>query len=326
MFGLVRRSHRFDRSRGGSVQTRTHERNRIAAHIVVAPEARGRVEKHNQRIGVGDPEPARLRLKAAALMEDPGLESEAQRCGNAVRGAVGSGERESVGRNEAGVAGLLACQPDRRRERTADACRDTQHEDPVDRRDKRFTPKADAADRIGNGRQRPVEIEFAAVVFCALMVEIQPQVSRRLIGHLLERTGHQEAIGKCISFAVAAVEDELPHLGKMRQGLGIDRLVGAAGPQRIFVDLQPLAGDAAEKHGAEAAVAERQRFCPRGRRLPVPEEVIRRAHATKRRRAPAGVNNSARPAGAPMRMSAPGFRCSASRASTINGSPDVAVP
>ena len=49
-------------------------------------------------------------------------------------------------------------------------------------------------------------------------------------------------------------------------------LAGVPGPDRLLVELDLLALGAAEDHGAEAAIADRQRLDPARRRLPVPED------------------------------------------------------
>jgi hypothetical protein len=54
----------------------------------------------------------------------------------------------------------------------------------------------------------------------------------------------------------------------------VRRLIGAACPQGIFVELKLFAVDSAEDHCADTPVADRQRFGPLGGRLQVSQYQI----------------------------------------------------
>ena len=55
---------------------------------------------------------------------------------------------------------------------------------------------------------------------------------------------------------------------------GIQAIALLAGPDRVFIELKPLVGDAAEHHRAEPPVADRQRLVPVRRGLAIPEPEI----------------------------------------------------
>ncbi len=74
-------------------------------------------------------------------------------------------------------------------------------------------------------------------------------------------------------FAIFAVKDQLAHFRQARRGLGVDRIVRAAAPERVLVQLNPFAVDAAKNHRAEAAIADGQRLKP-GRILPTTRRLV----------------------------------------------------
>lgn len=72
----------------------------------------------------------------------------------------------------------------------------------------------------------------------------------------------------------AAGEDGGAHLGEDGAGARVVPVARAAGPEGGFVELEAFGGDAAEDHGAEAAIADRQGLDPLAGGLVVTEEVL----------------------------------------------------
>src|SRR3546814_3462502 len=66
-------------------------------------------------------------------------------------------------------------------------------------------------------------------------------------------------IGQRLGLGIAASEDQVAYLGQSLARTRVDVRIGTARPERIFVELKPLALDSAEQHRAEPAVADGQR-------------------------------------------------------------------
>src|SRR3546814_13514837 len=79
-------------------------------------------------------------------------------------------------------------------------------------------------------------------------------------------------IGQRLGLGIAASEDQVAYLGQSLARTRVDVRIGTARPERIFVELKPLALDSAEQHRAEPAVADGQRLGPDAGRLGVPEQ------------------------------------------------------
>src|SRR5947209_3272750 len=94
-----------------------------------------------------------------------------------------------------------------------------------------------------------------AVLTCARTAKLsRPAIARRLIGHLLKRPAHQGALRNRLRLGVPPGKNQRTHVLEMRPRLWGHLRIRAARPKRFLVDLQPLAGHAAEDHGSEAAV------------------------------------------------------------------------
>src|SRR3546814_20154402 len=79
-------------------------------------------------------------------------------------------------------------------------------------------------------------------------------------------------IGQRLGLGIAASEDQVAYLGQSLARTRVDVRIGTARPERIFVELKPLALDSAEQHRDEPAVADGQRLGPDAGRLGVPEQ------------------------------------------------------
>ena len=135
-------------------------------------------------------------------------------------------------------------------------------------------------------RGRCREIEVAPVVLDDVgLRKRQHQVADRLVRHLRQRLGHHFLACQVAPLRRTGRRQQTPDLGQRVLRVRIDRVVRAACPQRVFVELQPFMHDAAEHHRAEPPIADRKRANPLGIgalsrrrnqrmvgcRLPVPE-------------------------------------------------------
>ena len=75
---------------------------------------------------------------------------------------------------------------------------------------------------------------------------------------------------------VFARGEEATDFGEGGGGRGVGGVVGAAGPEGVLVELKAFVLDAAEDHGAEAAIAERKGLDPLGGGLAIPEGEVGR--------------------------------------------------
>ena len=92
-----------------------------------------------------------------------------------------------------------------------------------------------------------------------------------LIGHLTDRTGHHFLADEPRRLAILALEHQTACFGKRFERLRVHWIVRSAGPECVFVQLQPLAIDATEHHRAEPPVADREGVCPPCGGLTIPE-------------------------------------------------------
>ena len=112
----------------------------------------------------------------------------------------------------------------------------------------------------GRGR---VEIELAAVVARGTMGgEGERQVAEGLVVLLPQRHAHAVLAGQALGLALLALEEKLPHLGQRVGGAEVLVVLRLAGPQAVFIELEPLDGHAAEDRGAHTAVADHERLLP----------------------------------------------------------------
>src|SRR3546814_18982433 len=79
-------------------------------------------------------------------------------------------------------------------------------------------------------------------------------------------------IGQRLGLGIAASEDQVAYLGQSLARTRVDVRIGTARPERIFVELKPLALDSAEQHRAEQTVADGLSLGPAAGRLGVPEQ------------------------------------------------------
>ncbi len=83
------------------------------------------------------------------------------------------------------------------------------------------------------------------------------------------------SVGQGRSFQIFAGKEQLPHFWQIHQRFRIYGVGRAAGPQALFVQLDSLLPDAAEHHGRQRTVAQRQGIYPFAGRFRVPECNIR---------------------------------------------------
>jgi hypothetical protein len=117
-----------------------------------------------------------------------------------------------------------------------------------------------------------IEIQLAAIIAHAHFAgEFQPKVADGLVGELTAGAGKQFVINDPLGLTVFALEGQAASFGQVFEGIGVGRIIGAAGPEGAFVELEAFAVDAAENHGAEPAIADGHCFDPRDRGPTIPE-------------------------------------------------------
>ena len=133
-----------------------------------------------------------------------------------------------------------------------------------------------AVDGIGDPNHRGIEIEFAAVLGDSVVAwEGQAEVAERLVLHLLEGAAHHGATEQIVRRRDVAGEQQALDFRQRAMGSDHHRVVGAAGPEGFFVELDDLVAGATEYHRAEAAIPDRKGLVPVFGGLPVPEAEIR---------------------------------------------------
>ncbi len=126
--------------------------------------------------------------------------------------------------------------------------------------------EGDVADRVGDARDGGGEIEIASIRLDRVDVaEGQAEIAERLVRHLRQRLRHHARTGQRGGVGVAPIGQQAPHLRQRFLGLGVDGVVGAPGPERALVQLQPLVHHAAEHHRSQPSVAHGQGTHPLGR-------------------------------------------------------------
>ena len=125
------------------------------------------------------------------------------------------------------------------------------------------------------------QIQIASIILNRIDVgERQRQIANRLIRHLRQRLRHHFRAGELRRLGVLALCEQTPHFGKRVLRFRVHRIVWPAGPQGVFVQLQPLVHDATEDHRPEAAVAHRK--CAHPLRCGRLTALPRRAHWQQR--------------------------------------------
>ena len=114
------------------------------------------------------------------------------------------------------------------------------------------------------------------------------------------------AVGKRFRLGIAPGEDQAAHLIEVRPGFRVHLRIGTAGPQRVLIELEPLALRAPEDHRPEPPVADRQGFGPFAGGGVVPEFQVGHQPLV-RRRSPAGENASTLPGWLPTATVSPAW-------------------
>ncbi len=116
--------------------------------------------------------------------------------------------------------------------------------------------------------------------------ERQAQVADGLVGQLAGRGAEHVLVDQGLGLGPLVLEHQLPDPPQRRCASGVALVVRPARPDGVLVELQPLGVGAAEHHGAQAAVADRQRSQPvRTGALVVPQgQVAGGAHLRRGRR------------------------------------------
>ncbi len=235
----------------------------IVVHAAPVAVVGGDREQQGDGGGAGDPQFPARGAHLAVLGHRPDQATEAQGAGDALGvvapavqrdarriGGGGGGTQRSVeGGGEGERARGVHGQPD--------------HDDVVRRGGEHLAAVAHPVARVLHRGDGGGEVEVAPVVedlrgLCAAAVEGQPQVADGLVLELLDGDAHQIAVDQGPGLVPPALEDQPAGLGERGGGAGVVVVVGAAGPQRVLVELEPFDVRAAEDHGAQPAVAHRQ--------------------------------------------------------------------
>ncbi len=142
-----------------------------------------------------------------------------------------------------------------------------------------------AVDRIADPCDSGIEIQLTAVVGdVALVIERDAQIAERLIRLEAGGPAHQLAFGERVRLDRLARKEQPPDLRQVRARVGIVAFSRPTHPERLFVDLDSLAADGPENHGADPAVPERKGLVPLRRRTSIPERHRGRRAVRSRRR------------------------------------------
>ena len=161
--------------------------------------------------------------------------------------------------------------------------RQTQHDDLIDRAGKYLAGEFHSIGCVGYACHGGVQVQVAAIIFHPFFRgKCQKQIADSLIRHLSQRLGHHFLADKPVRLAVFARKDQGARLGQCRQCVGVVRIIRAAGPQRVFVELYAFFFQSAENHRPQPAVADRQGFDPLRGRIAIPERKRLRAAAFAR--------------------------------------------
>jgi len=300
MLGDVRLAQRVPAFARRAVDRHRGHVRRLARHVVIA--AMARVERddgdhfggaaHDERVALdGDPR---------ARCDDTRADRQRQLRVDPRRGLVVA-EEDEVGPARLGLADLSRLQVHRDIERTRPVDGQPHGDHPVDRTGEHLADMMHARARERHARDRRIEIERAFVAIGRReRGQRECQVARGLVGHLLERARHHSRIDQRLRVGIAAFEHHPANVGERAARLRAVGAIGAAGVQRIAIELEPFAARTAEHHGADAAVADRQRLRPGGGRLAIPESprvVGTLARLSDRRRGAAQQDRRARGAG-----------------------------
>ena len=268
----------------GALEHGAHPLGRIAAHVVIIDKVGGRSEDDGDRVGIGHAQGAILHADRAAAARGAG--GELRLIGELPRDAeiVGilAGDAQAVGANAVHLEIIGAVVGVRQIAGTAQLCREVErasaargqvdHDHLVGGADEHIAREGHAINDVGYSGDGRVEVEAAAIPRGALVPgKGDQQVAQRLVLHLFVGDTHHRAAEEVVRPGHVAGEEEAADLGEGGAGALAHRIVRPAGPERLFVELDLFLGAAAEDHGADPAVADRQGAIPFGGRIAVPE-------------------------------------------------------
>ena len=245
----------------------------VAGDIVEAFVAGRGGDEERDRVGVFDLDPIGGGGDFAAGRDDPDARLEAQGAGDAagVAAPAAKDERVALGGGDAcarhgglhaGAEGNLA----------GLAGLETHHDDVVRITGEDLAGVVHAVEGVARAGGGGVEIELPPVRLGRAVGETQIQAADGLVRHLALGNSDQLFIDELFGLAPLVLEDETAHFGQGAERGGVDGVVGTAGPEGILVQLQTLVFQAAEDHGAEAAVAHGNGLGPLLGRLGIPED------------------------------------------------------
>ena len=250
----------------------------IAGNIVVASEAGSGGEHDGDGRRAGDAELVGVGENLTTLDGDAGAGLEGERAGNAVGGGVFSGEDQGVAAFGAGVGGL------ERGERNSEiegggllglpdvASGVADDDDLIDWTGEDLAGVEQLAEAEGGGGDGGIEVELTPVVSGPIAAgQGEKQVAERLVGHLADGAGHEFLLRKILGGLVLTGGEESTDLRQGCACLGVRGIVGAASPKSVLVELEAFVVDAAEDHGAEATIADRQGLHPLAGRALIPK-------------------------------------------------------
>ncbi len=127
---------------------------------------------------------------------------------------------------------------------------------------------AGGVDRVGDGL---VQVETPLVAHQrTLALELDQQIAQRKVRL---GVGSLKPTRQVVHFGPTPGKQRVPHQGQGGFGRRVRAVDGAARPERVFVELEPLLLQTPEDHRSQATVADRQGFLPRSGGLVVPEQV-----------------------------------------------------
>ncbi len=130
---------------------------------------------------------------------------------------------------------------------------------------------------VADRGDRGIDVEIASVFAHSLVIdagEFDEEIPERLVSLLTNRDAHGILHGQRFGFLLPALVQEIAQLGEGLVGPGVLILVRLAGPDRVLVELNPLAAHPAEDHGAESPVAHGKGFHPLRGGLAIPERKL----------------------------------------------------
>ena len=278
-------SQRVDRRDGGAIERSRDRRGRVAADVVEALVARRRRDQQRDRVGAAHDDGISGRGSGAAARQHANAPFETQRAGHrlSVRGraaavAVHAAHHEIAVRRRLDGGALRRRQPRLERDPAGTARREVDDDHAIRRAGEHLPRERRLPCRVRHVRRRRGKVQIAAISLDRIdRVERQVQVAERLVRHLRERLRHHALAGQCRRIGVATLAQQATHVRDRGLGVGIDRVVGTAGPQRRLVELQALVGHPAEDHRSETPVADGQRTHPLRARRAARQRRRRRA-------------------------------------------------